>query len=305
MSVIRTNAAAVILGVSPNTLRSWERRFGYPKPRAHAGRPPPVRAGRGRGAARGVRGDAQHLLGDLARPRARRGPARPRLASRPRSGASTRTRPTGCWRRASRCARSSAPSRRCCCPPSRSCDDGRAAGPRVPVRVALQLGLAGRRAARRAARASRGGRSDLRRGGTVRRGRAPRPGARARPPPRRAAHACAARRARPEAARPRAARARARPRVVLAGRRAELDVFGRLVYAARAGERNVEVFDFRGALPDTGASTVRRLGDELRRRARGARRGARRAAEDEPRSHPAAPARAAARRGLSQPRAGA
>ena len=31
-SGIRTNAAAEILGVSPNTLRSWERRFGYPKP---------------------------------------------------------------------------------------------------------------------------------------------------------------------------------------------------------------------------------------------------------------------------------
>ena len=32
MSGIRTNAAAELLGVSPNTLRSWERRFGYPKP---------------------------------------------------------------------------------------------------------------------------------------------------------------------------------------------------------------------------------------------------------------------------------
>jgi DNA-binding transcriptional MerR regulator len=32
MSVIRTNAAAALLGVSPNTLRSWESRFGYPKP---------------------------------------------------------------------------------------------------------------------------------------------------------------------------------------------------------------------------------------------------------------------------------
>ncbi|SEH11373.1 MerR family transcriptional regulator [Thermoleophilum album] len=30
---IRTNAAAELLGVSPNTLRSWERRFGYPRPR--------------------------------------------------------------------------------------------------------------------------------------------------------------------------------------------------------------------------------------------------------------------------------
>jgi MerR family transcriptional regulator, light-induced transcriptional regulator len=34
---IRTNAAANILGVSPNTLRSWERRFGYPKPRRTPG----------------------------------------------------------------------------------------------------------------------------------------------------------------------------------------------------------------------------------------------------------------------------
>ncbi len=30
MSVIRTNAAAALLGVSSNTLRSWESRFGYP-----------------------------------------------------------------------------------------------------------------------------------------------------------------------------------------------------------------------------------------------------------------------------------
>src|ERR1700681_2113263 len=32
MSGIRTNAAAVMLGVSPNTLRSWERRYGFPSP---------------------------------------------------------------------------------------------------------------------------------------------------------------------------------------------------------------------------------------------------------------------------------
>jgi DNA-binding transcriptional MerR regulator len=37
MSGIRTNAAAELLGVSPNTLRSWERRFGYPKPRRTPG----------------------------------------------------------------------------------------------------------------------------------------------------------------------------------------------------------------------------------------------------------------------------
>jgi DNA-binding transcriptional MerR regulator len=32
MSGIRTNAAAVMLGVSPNTLRSWERRYSFPRP---------------------------------------------------------------------------------------------------------------------------------------------------------------------------------------------------------------------------------------------------------------------------------
>jgi hypothetical protein len=34
---IRTNAAAAMLGVSANTLRSWERRFGFPEPRRTAG----------------------------------------------------------------------------------------------------------------------------------------------------------------------------------------------------------------------------------------------------------------------------
>ena len=48
--------------------------------------------------------------------------------------------------------------------------------------------------------------------------------------------------------------------VVLTGHRASMDSLGRLVYAARRGEHPVEVFDYRGALPDTGASTVARLG---------------------------------------------
>ena len=73
MSVVRTNAAAAMLGVSPNTLRSWERRFGYPDAAAHAGRPSPVRPRGDRGAAPGVRRDAQHLVRDLGRPPARRG----------------------------------------------------------------------------------------------------------------------------------------------------------------------------------------------------------------------------------------
>jgi len=34
---IRTRAAAELLGVSPSTLRSWERRLGYPRPRRTPG----------------------------------------------------------------------------------------------------------------------------------------------------------------------------------------------------------------------------------------------------------------------------
>src|SRR5947209_809342 len=35
--MIRTNAAATLLGVSANTLRSWERRYGFPGPQRSAG----------------------------------------------------------------------------------------------------------------------------------------------------------------------------------------------------------------------------------------------------------------------------
>src|SRR4051812_757212 len=49
--------------------------------------------------------------------------------------------------------------------------------------------------------------------------------------------------------------------VVLTGRHASLDALARLVYAARREQRaGVAVYDFRGALPETGASTVERLG---------------------------------------------
>src|SRR5947209_9270818 len=37
MNGIRTNAAAVMLGVSPNTLRSWERRYSFPSPQRSPG----------------------------------------------------------------------------------------------------------------------------------------------------------------------------------------------------------------------------------------------------------------------------
>ena len=49
--------------------------------------------------------------------------------------------------------------------------------------------------------------------------------------------------------------------VVLTGRRVSLDSIGRLVYAVRSTAREAVVFDFRGAVPDTGASTVFRLGE--------------------------------------------
>jgi DNA-binding transcriptional MerR regulator len=51
--------------------------------------------------------------------------------------------------------------------------------------------------------------------------------------------------------------------VVLSGARASLDALGRLVYATRRiGKEGLEVLDYRGALPETGASTVARLGNE-------------------------------------------
>ena len=49
--------------------------------------------------------------------------------------------------------------------------------------------------------------------------------------------------------------------VVLTGRRVSLDSIGRLVYAVRSVAPEVTVFDYRGAVPDTGASTVCRLGE--------------------------------------------
>ncbi|HEX2016953.1 MAG TPA: MerR family DNA-binding transcriptional regulator [Solirubrobacteraceae bacterium] len=38
MRTLKTSEAAALLNVSPNTLRAWERRFGYPKPQRSAGK---------------------------------------------------------------------------------------------------------------------------------------------------------------------------------------------------------------------------------------------------------------------------
>ena len=50
--------------------------------------------------------------------------------------------------------------------------------------------------------------------------------------------------------------------VVLGGRNASLDAIGRLIYATRQSAGDVQVLDFRGAVPDTGASTVARIGPD-------------------------------------------
>ena len=47
---------------------------------------------------------------------------------------------------------------------------------------------------------------------------------------------------------------------MLAGRGISLDALGRLVYSVRSVAQQVSIYDYRGAVPDTGASTVLRLG---------------------------------------------
>ena len=51
------------------------------------------------------------------------------------------------------------------------------------------------------------------------------------------------------------------PRAVVLCGRSPLDDVARLIYAVRSTAPEVVVFDYRGAVPDTGASTVTRLGD--------------------------------------------
>jgi MerR family transcriptional regulator, light-induced transcriptional regulator len=48
--------------------------------------------------------------------------------------------------------------------------------------------------------------------------------------------------------------------IVLTGRWVSLDVIARVIYAVRGVHNDAAVFDFRGAVPDTGATTVTRLG---------------------------------------------
>ena len=115
MPGIRTNAAAEVLGVSPNTLRSWERRYGFPTPKRTAGnhRNYELVELQTLRDALAQTGNISSAI-ELARQR-QAAPASGGEPARRASRASTRTPPTARSRRAWRCARWSAPSRSCCC----------------------------------------------------------------------------------------------------------------------------------------------------------------------------------------------
>jgi MerR family transcriptional regulator, light-induced transcriptional regulator len=87
---IRTNAAAAMLGVSPNTLRSWERRFGFPEPKRTAGGHRQFDLAEIE-ALRAAFEETQNISSAVSVAPARRRP----LAWSRRSAASTRTAPTG------------------------------------------------------------------------------------------------------------------------------------------------------------------------------------------------------------------
>ena len=111
---LKTSEAAALLNVSPNTLRAWERRFGYPRPQRSPGQHRLYTHGEV-AALRDALQDGLSISSAVSRAREgaeRRHARRSSARSRPSSS----TAPTPRWRPRSRCARSSARSRRCCCP---------------------------------------------------------------------------------------------------------------------------------------------------------------------------------------------
>jgi DNA-binding transcriptional MerR regulator len=263
MGVIRTNAAAAMLGVSPNTLRSWERRFGFPEPERTAG---------------------GHRQYDLAEVEALRSAfeqthnvsSAVALAQQRGAGPSSASRLRSAFGRfdeteADRVLEESLAVRslertvdEVLLPAVEALEPERAGEPISP-----EYGFAWRWASGWLAAAHRLAPPAVRADGVVvfdasaacdvdalhaqalelvlrRRGLRTLTLAVGLDPSRlgRALHAL----------QPRA--------VILTGRGASLDALGRLVFAARrVGGDRVTVFDFRGALPETGASTVERLGD--------------------------------------------
>ena len=258
MGAIRTNAAAAMLGVSPSTLRSWERRFGFPEPRRSAGGhrqfelaeiealraafyetqnvSSAIALARDRGAGpaspsrlRGAlgrfdEGEADRVLEESLAVRSVERTVEEVLLPAVEGLEGGSAERAFAWRWATGWL---AAAKRVAPPASREeavvVFDASAPGDAGGLHAqALELAL------------RRRGLRTLTLGATLEPARLAR-----------ALHAVA----------PRA--------VVLTGRNASLDAFARLVYAARreSGERRegVAIFDFRGALPDTGASTVERL----------------------------------------------
>ena len=212
MSGIRINAAAEMLGVSTSTLRSWERRLGYPAaPAARPATTASTSSTRSRRCARRCARPTTSRARSRSPASAAAAPPRPPAWSPP-SIASTRPAPTASSRRASRCARSSAASPSCCCRRSSSPSGAPTAAPSSSTRVA------GRPAGCTAPAASPPGATRdegvllLDSGSPLGRRVGPRPGARAVPAPRRPARAAALRRARRGSLPQRPAGARAVPR---------------------------------------------------------------------------------------------
>ncbi len=258
MSIVRTNAAAAMLGVSPNTLRSWERRFGYPKPRRTQGGHRQFELTQIE-ALRQAFAETHNISSAIA------------LARERGEGPSTSTRLQSAFAafdedKAGRLLEESLAVRSV----ERTVEEVLLPGveafagedpPAPELQFAWRFATGWLAAAQRVAPPAH--RADgvlmfdasqlfdvdalhaqaldlaLRRGGlrtlTL------------------SVELDPARLAR-------ALRALGPRVVVLTGSRASMDTLGRLVYAARRGEQPVEVFDYRGALPDTGASTVARLG---------------------------------------------
>jgi DNA-binding transcriptional MerR regulator len=259
MSAVRTNAAAAMLGVSPNTLRSWERRFGYPAPKRTTGGHRLYEL-QELEALRQAFEETHNISSAISIARERgEGPASAsRLASAFRRFDETR---------ANRLLEESLAVRsvertveELLIPSIATLEDDAPGGPEhgMAWRFAAGWLAAAQRVAPPAHRrdgvlvfdATTPGELDslrvqglelaIRRAGlrvlTLGVGLDP------------ARLGIALRALEPDA-------------LVLAGRHATLDSLGRIVYAARSAGQPVAVMDFLGALPDTGASTVRRLPD--------------------------------------------
>ena len=257
MTGIRTNAAAAMLGVSPNTLRSWERRFGFPSPRRSSGGHRQFELSEVE-SLREALAETHNVSSAIAVARARgQGPSTP---SRLVTAFGRFDEEKAC-----RVLEESLAVRSV----ERTVDEvllpavaelGGDGSPGAEYEFAWRLATGWMAAQRRLAPPATRGDSVLIFDATL-------------PPDldalrvqalelalrRAGARTLTLGMATDPARLGRALRALEPSALVLAGHRATLDAIGRLVYTSRAGGRRLEVFDFCGAVPETGASTVRRL----------------------------------------------